>query len=45
MKHKYDPKKLFVETYNYDDWYENEKLPDTTKTDENFTDLLPMPPL
>ena len=31
MKHKYDLKKLFFETYNYDAWSENEELSDTTR--------------
>ena len=51
MKHKYDSKKLFLETYSYDVLSENkelsdatrksdkEKSSDTTKTDKKSTDL------
>ena len=28
---KYDPANLFLETFNYDNWFEMEKLGDTTK--------------
>ena len=30
MGNKYDPVNLFLETYNYDLWFENEELTDTT---------------
>ena len=30
IKHKYDPKNIFLETYNFDIWFENEELSDTT---------------
>ena len=30
-KHKYNPKKWFLETYNYDVSFENEKLSDTAR--------------
>ena len=40
IEHKYDSTKLFLETYNYDDWLENEESSDTNKID-----LPPMPPL
>ena len=41
MEPKYDPNNLFLETYNYVDWFENEELTDTTrKSDkEKFVDL------
>ena len=51
MKHKYDSKKLFLETYSYDVLSENkelsdatrksdkEKSSDTTETDKKSTDL------
>ena len=57
MKHKYDSKKLFLETNNYNVWFDNEKSSyttrkcdkeewsDTTKTDEKSTDLPPILPL
>ena len=28
MEHKYEPKKLFFEAYNYDSWLENEESTD-----------------
>ena len=31
MNRKHDPKKLFLETYNYNVWFENEELPDTRR--------------
>ena len=31
MKSKYDPNTLFYEAYNYDDWFENKELTDTTR--------------
>ena len=31
MKHKYEPKKLFLTTYAYDLWLESEELSDTTR--------------
>ena len=57
IEHKYDPKKFFFETCNYDDWSETEKSFDTTrkrdneescdktKIDEKSTDLPPIWPL
>ena len=30
MGNKYDPVNLFLEIYNYDLWFENEELTDTT---------------
>ena len=38
---KYDPKNLFLEAYNYNDWFENEEL--TNK--EESVDLFDMPAL
>ena len=32
MKRKYDPIKLFLEIYNYDVWFQNEKLTDKEKS-------------
>ena len=45
MEHKYDPTNLFLETYNYGPWFENEEATDTTrKSDkEEFVDLSDMP--
>ena len=31
MGNKYDPITLFLGTYNYDDWFKNEKSTDTTR--------------
>ena len=31
MEPKYDPNNSFLETYRYDDWFEDEELTDTTK--------------
>ena len=53
MKHKYDPIKLFLETCNYDVWFENEKstdkeeLSDTTRKSDkkDSVDLSDMPAL
>ena len=45
LGNKYDPINLFLETYNYNVWFENEESSDATKTDEKSTDLPPMPPL
>ena len=45
LVNKYDPINLFLEAYNYDVWFESEESSDTTKTDEKFTDLPPIPPL
>ena len=42
---RYDPTNLFLETYNYDVWFENKESNDTTKSDEETTDLLQMPEL
>ena len=41
MGNKYDPIYLFLETYNYDVWLENEESTDK----EESTDLSPMPAL
>ena len=41
MESKYKPKKLFLETYNYDGWSENEESTDI----KEFLDLSDMPPL
>ena len=30
LGNKYDPINLFLETYNYDAWFENERSTDTT---------------
>ena len=53
MKYKYDPKKLFLETYNnYNVLFENEELSNTLRKsdkqesfDKKPTDLPPMPQL
>ena len=45
MGNKCDPINLFLEIYNYDIRFEREELPDTTKTDEKYTDLPPIPTL
>ena len=42
---RYDPTNLFLETYNYDVWFENKESNDATKSDEESTDLLQMPEL
>ena len=44
---KYDPINLFLETYNYNIWFENEEeLIDKKMIDrEELTDVPPMPPL
>ena len=44
LGNKYDPVNLFlVETYNYDDWFKNEKLTDTTrKIDKEESDMPPL---
>ena len=46
IEHKYDPSNLFLETYNYDPYFENEILTDTTrKSDkEESVDLSDIPP-
>ena len=31
MKSKYDPNTLFLEGYNYNDWFENKELTDATR--------------
>ena len=31
IEHKYDPANLFLETYNYDVWFENEESTDTAR--------------
>ena len=41
MHPKYDPESLFVKTYNYDAWSENEELTDK----EESVDSSDMPPL
>ena len=48
MGNKYDPTNLFLETYDYDIWFENKKSADTTsrkKDKEESVDLTDMPPL
>ena len=45
MGNKCDPINLFLEIYNYDIRFEREELSDTTKTDEKYTDLPPIPTL
>ena len=35
MNHKFKPKKLFIERYSYNDWYENVELPDKEKSSDN----------
>ena len=48
MGNKYDPINLFLETYNYNVWFENEESTDTTsrKSDEDESvdlhDMLPL---
>ena len=44
LGNKYDPVNLFlVDTYNYDDWFKNEKLTDTTrKIDKEESDMPPL---
>ena len=34
LVNKYDPTNLFLETYNYDNWFENKKSASTTKPGE-----------
>ena len=39
MNNKFKPKKLFIEGYSYNDWYENVELPDKEKSsDEGLSD-------
>ena len=47
LGNKYDPANLFLETYNYDPWFQNEELSDTTikSGKEESIDLSDMPPL
>ena len=47
LGNKYDPVNLFLETYNYEDWFKNEESADTTrKSDKDEpVDLSDMPPL
>ena len=48
MGDEYDPINLFLETYNYNVWFENEEWTDTTsrKSDKKESvDLFDMPPL
>ena len=48
LGNKYGPINLFIETYNYDVWFENEESTDTTsrKSDKHKSaDLSDMPPL
>ena len=46
LSNKYDPITLFIETYNYDVWFENEESSDTRKYDkEESVNLSDMPPL
>ena len=45
LGNKYDSVNLFLETYNYDDWFKNEKSANTTrKSDKESVDLSDMPP-
>ena len=39
MGNKYDPINLFIEAYNCDFWFEDEKSSDTTKTGVKSTEL------
>ena len=34
MKNKHNPKESFLETYNYDNWFENEESTDTTREND-----------
>ena len=45
MNPKYDPNNLFLAAYNYDDWFENKELTDTTRTSakEESVDLSDWP--
>ena len=47
LSNKYDPITLFIETYNYDVWFENEESTDTTRKcdKEESVNLSDMPPL
>ena len=46
LSNKYDPKNLLLQTYNYDEWFENKTLADTAKGGETESaDLPPMPQL
>ena len=43
MELKYDPDNLFCETYNYDDWFENEESTDITReSDKEESDMPPL---
>ena len=44
---EYDAINLFLDTYNYDDWFESKKSNDTIRKSEKeeFIDLSDMPPL
>ena len=47
LGNQYNLVDLFLETYNYDDWFKNEELADKTKKSdkEKSVDLSDMPPL
>ena len=47
LGNKYDTINLFLETYNYDVWFENEEPTDKEKSADNneSADLLDMPPV
>ena len=45
LGNKFDPINLFLETYDYVNWFENEESADTTKIGEKFTHLPPSPAL
>ena len=47
MNNKFKPKKIFIEGYHYNDWYENAESPDKKESSdkEKSADLSDMPPL
>ena len=47
MEPKYDPDNLFLKTYNYDEWFENEESTDKEESsdEEESVDLSDMPAL
>ena len=47
MDPKYDPESLFLKTYNFDSWFENEESTDKEESiyKEESTHAQPMPPL
>ena len=43
MEPKYDLDNLFLETYNYDDWFKNEESTDKImESDKEESDILPL---